>query len=46
MATIPPPTKPPAAHQFRHWRLTVDKYLRMIRLGILTERDRAFLWKG
>jgi Putative restriction endonuclease len=46
MATIPPLTKPQAARQFRHWRLTVDKYLRMIKLGILTEQDRVFLWKG
>jgi hypothetical protein len=36
----------PAARQFRHWRLTVDKYLRMIEVGILTEQDRVFLWKG
>lgn len=46
MATISSTTKPPAARQFRHWRLTVDKYLRMIKLGILTEQDRVFLWKG
>jgi Uma2 family endonuclease len=30
----------------RPWRLTVSKYLRMIEVGILTEKDRVFLWKG
>jgi Uma2 family endonuclease len=46
MATIPPPIESPASREFRPWRLTVEKYLRMIKLGILTEQDRVFLWKG
>ena len=36
-----------ARRHFRPWRrLTVAKYLRMIEVGILTEADRVFLWKG
>jgi Uma2 family endonuclease len=46
MATVQSTTKPPAARPFRHWRLTVDKYMQMIRTGILTDQDRVFLWKG
>src|SRR4051794_14504677 len=28
------------------WRLSVTQYLRMIEVGIITEQDRVFLWKG
>jgi hypothetical protein len=28
------------------WRLTVDRYGRMIEAGILSEKDRVYLWKG
>ena len=28
------------------FRLTVDRYQRMTEAGILTEKDRVFLWKG
>jgi Uma2 family endonuclease len=41
MATITQPTR-----RYGFWRLSVAKYLKMIELGILTERDRVFLWKG
>src|SRR4051812_49213299 len=30
----------------RPWRLSVTQYLRMIEVGIITDRDRVFLWKG
>ena len=39
-------TSPRAARLFRHWRLTVDQYSRMIGAGILSEDDPVFLWKG
>jgi Putative restriction endonuclease len=37
-----------AAPRRRHrpWRLSVDRYLRMIKAGILTRKDRVLLWKG
>jgi hypothetical protein len=38
-ANAPPPRPRP-------WRLTVDRYLRMIEASILTEKDRVYLWKG
>jgi hypothetical protein len=38
-------TKPPTA-KLRPWPLTVDRYLRMIEVGILTHKDRVWLWKG
>ena len=28
------------------WPLTVDRFLRMIKAGILTEKDRVYLWRG
>lgn len=36
----------PRQRPFRPWRLTVDKYMRMVELGIFDEQDRVFLWKG
>ena len=30
----------------RPWRLTVDRFLRMAKAGILTKKDRVLLWKG
>jgi Uma2 family endonuclease len=41
MATIIKPTS-----RLRPWRLSVDKYLKMIEAGIITEEDRVFLWEG
>lgn len=38
-------TRPPTA-KLRPWPLTVDRYLRMIEAGILTHKDRVWLWKG
>jgi Uma2 family endonuclease len=46
MSQKPHAPNPPAARQFRPWRLTVAKYQRMIDAGIVTEQDRVFLWKG
>lgn len=40
LVSITPPTR------LRPWRLTVGRYLRMIETGILTEKDRVFLWRG
>jgi Uma2 family endonuclease len=41
MATITQP-----ARRYRLWRLSVADYLKMIEVGILSEKDRVFLWKG
>ncbi len=41
MATVTRVTR-----RHRPWRLTVPNYLQMIEAGILTEKDRVFLWKG
>lgn len=37
---------PVPRRRHRPWRLTVDRYLRMIETGILTAKDRVYLWKG
>jgi hypothetical protein len=32
--------------KFRPWRLTVDRYIRMVETGILNDKDRLILWGG
>src|SRR4051794_15151245 len=39
-------TATPITRRHRPWRLSVNQYLRMIEVGIITEQDRVFLWKG
>ena len=43
-ATIPEATT--TAMGFRPYRLTVERYHRMIAAGVFDERDRVILWKG
>ena len=43
----PPPAEPQRIDPLDHpFRLTVDRYFRMVESGILNEKDPIYLWKG
>ncbi len=39
-------TESEAKGQFRDYRMTTDRYLRLVESGIFTAKDRVFLWRG